>query len=137
MNWSDVFKVADQAIKALATEDQDYLKHLKKAIKEKVKAVDMSDFAFEIVNKDTKKSVKLWNDLYKKKKKEWKPKDLEHFGNLEIYLRKWISEAFAGSRIKVLMLTNLAQYFSTFIANLKKSFDSSMQHNTGARFMAT
>ena len=89
--------MAELAIKALGTEDPDYLKHLQKTIKEKVKAVDIYDFAYEIIDKDSKKSIKIWNDLYKKKKKEWKAKDHDHFGYLGIYLRKWLSEAFAGS----------------------------------------
>ena len=38
----------------------------------------------------------MWKDLYKKKKKDWKDRDLELFGDPAIYLRKWISEAFAG-----------------------------------------
>ena len=38
----------------------------------------------------------MWKDLYKKKKRDWKSKDLEPFGDPAIYLRKWISEAFAG-----------------------------------------
>ena len=96
LSWTDVFKVADQAIKALGTEDPEYLRHLQKHIKEKVKAVDIYDFAYEIIDKDPKKSVKIWNDLYKKKKKEWKARDLNYFGHLDIYLRKWLSEAFAG-----------------------------------------
>ena len=83
-------------MKALATEDPEYLKHLRKSLKDKVKAVDIHDFAYEIIDRDTKKSVKIWNELYKKKKKDWKAKDQEHFTNLEIYLRKWMSEAFAG-----------------------------------------
>ena len=46
---------------------------------------------------DPKKSTKIWKDLYKnKKKKDWSSRDLEIFGNLAIYLRKWVSECFAG-----------------------------------------
>ena len=42
------------------------------------------------------KSIKIWNELYKKSKRNWKGRDLEHFANVKIYLRKWVSEAFAG-----------------------------------------
>ena len=45
---------------------------------------------------DAKKSQKLWQELYKKKKKDWKERDLAPFADVAIYLRKWISEAFAG-----------------------------------------
>ena len=31
-----------------------------------------------------------------KSKRNWKERDLAHFANVKIYLRKWVSEAFAG-----------------------------------------
>ena len=31
-----------------------------------------------------------------KSKRNWKDRDLAHFANVKIYLRKWVSEAFAG-----------------------------------------
>ena len=31
-----------------------------------------------------------------KSKRNWKERDLAHFANIKIYLRKWVSEAFAG-----------------------------------------
>ena len=36
------------------------------------------------------------NELYKKSKRNWKDRDLEYFANVKVYLRKWVSEAFAG-----------------------------------------
>lgn len=77
-------------------EDKEYVKHLETAIADRIHPVDVYDFAYEILHEDERKSVKIWNELYKKRKRDWKEKDLEHFGNLKIYLRKWISEAFAG-----------------------------------------
>ncbi len=94
--WKDVFTIADDVLKTLEKKDPDYYEHLKKSMAEKVSPVDVYDFAYEIVHKDTKKSNKIWHDLYKRRKKDWKDKDLEHFGNPAIFLRKWISEAFAG-----------------------------------------
>ena len=35
-------------------------------------------------------------DLLQKAKRNWKERDLAHFANVKIYLRKWVSEAFAG-----------------------------------------
>ena len=45
--------------------------------------MDVYDFAHEIISRDTEKSRKIWNDLYRKKKKEWRSKDLEYFANLK------------------------------------------------------
>merc|ERR1719192_2808635 len=39
---------------------------------------------------------KTWKTLCKKKKSSWNPKDHELFGKLDLWLRKWISEAFVG-----------------------------------------
>ena len=35
-------------------------------------------------------------DPLQKSKRNWKERDLAHFANVKIYLRKWVSEAFAG-----------------------------------------
>ena len=52
---------------------------------------------YHFLMQDPKKSTKIWKDLYKnKKKKDRSSRDLEIFGNLAIYLRKWVSECFAG-----------------------------------------
>ena len=50
----------------------------------------------EVLLNNPEKSKKVWNELKKKRKKEWKPKDHDHFGKLELWMRKWISEAFVG-----------------------------------------
>eukprot|EP00095_Tigriopus_kingsejongensis_P003186 snap_masked-scaffold91_size383040-processed-gene-1.17 protein:Tk03186 transcript:snap_masked-scaffold91_size383040-processed-gene-1.17-mRNA-1 annotation:"Flotillin-1 " len=94
-SWSDVFKIADDVMKTLAKEDEEYARHLEKALSRSVRPVDVYDFAYEILHEDTKMSIKIWNDLYKKKK-DWKNKDLDLFSRPAIYLRKWIAEAFAG-----------------------------------------
>ena len=41
-----------------------------------VHPVDVYDFAYEIIVDDEEKSIKIWNDLYKKKKRDWKDRDL-------------------------------------------------------------
>ena len=76
--------------------DPDFFKHLKNALSDKISPVDVYDFSYEILHKDTKKSAKLWQDLYKKKKRDWKDRDLTLFGDPEIYIRKWLSECFTG-----------------------------------------
>ena len=54
-----------------------------RCIGDRVNPVDVYDFAYEILDGDTNKSIKIWNDLYRKKKKEWREKDLDYFGNIE------------------------------------------------------
>merc|ERR550525_549345 len=46
--------------------------------------------------RNPEKSKKTWKTLCKKKKSSWNPKDHEFFGKLDLWLRKWISEAFVG-----------------------------------------
>ena len=61
------------------------------------KVMKTKSIKFFSLMQDPKKSTKIWKDLYKnKKKKDWSSRDLEIFGNLAIYLRKWVSECFAG-----------------------------------------
>ncbi|XP_059082396.1 uncharacterized protein LOC131879920 [Tigriopus californicus] len=93
--WSEVFRIADDVLRTLTKEDDEYAKHLQRALEKQVRQVDVYDFAYEILHEDTKKSVKIWNDLYKKKK-DSKNKDWNLFADVAVYLRKWISEAFAG-----------------------------------------
>jgi len=45
--------------------DKEYADHLSKTIADRVHPVDVYDFAYEILAEDTKKSVKIWNELYK------------------------------------------------------------------------
>ena len=56
----------------------------------------MHNIVPEVLLNNPEKSKKVWNELKKKRKKEWKPKDHDHFGKLELWMRKWISEAFVG-----------------------------------------
>ncbi len=44
--------------------------------------VDVYDFAPEILVKDTKKSRDIWNELYRKKKRDWRSRDLGVFAEL-------------------------------------------------------
>jgi hypothetical protein len=96
MSWKEVFGVAHDILEVVKKQDKEYYNHLKRALGEKITPVDVYDFAYEILHKETKKSTHMWQDLYKKKKKDVKDRDLEPFGDPEIYLRKWISEGFAG-----------------------------------------
>jgi len=97
LSWKDVHAVAADILDTVKTQDPEYFNHLKSALGEKILPIDVYDFAYEILHKDPKKSTKIWKDLYKnKKKKDWSSRDLEIFGNLAIYLRKWVSECFAG-----------------------------------------
>ncbi len=96
LSFRSVFRVVDEVVKEAYAQDKAYIKHLERAISERVSPVDVYDFAYEILNEDERKSVKIWNELYRKKKRDWRDRDLEHFANLRVYLRKWISEAFAG-----------------------------------------
>ena len=50
----------------------------------------------EVILSNPDRSRRTWNDLSKKRKKEWKPKDHDLFGKLDLWMRKWISEAFVG-----------------------------------------
>lgn len=48
-----------------------------------VTPVDVYDFAHEILVKNPDKSRDIWDSLYRKRKKDWRSKDLEYFGNLK------------------------------------------------------
>ena len=50
----------------------------------------------EVILSNPDRSRRTWNDLSKKRKKDWKPKDHDLFGKLDLWMRKWISEAFVG-----------------------------------------
>ena len=94
--WKDVFAVSTDILDKVKNSDPDFYNHLKNALSEKITPVDVYDFSYEILHKDTKKSAKLWQELYKKKKKDWKDRDLAQFGDPTLYIRKWLSECFTG-----------------------------------------
>ena len=94
--WKDVFAVSTDILDKVKNSDPDFYNHLKEALSQKISPVDVYDFAYEILHKDTKKSAKLWQELYKKKKKDWKDRDLAPFGDPTLYIRKWLSECFTG-----------------------------------------
>ena len=94
--WFDVFDVAEDVVRMAREEDRDYVEHLEEALSERVTPVDVFDFAAEILDKNETRSTQLWRELYKRKKREWREQDLEHFGNVHVFIRKWLSEAFAG-----------------------------------------
>jgi len=98
LSWKDVFTVTDDILATVKNQDPEYYNHLKSALGEKILPIDVYDFTYEILHKDPKKSTKLWKDLYKnKKKKDWSSRDLKLFSDPAMYLRKWISQAFAGN----------------------------------------
>ena len=101
--WKDVYGVAQEVLEVVKSQDDEYYHHLMEALSEKISVgsgassgIDVYDFAYEILHKDVNKSTKTWKELYKKRRKDWKDRDLEIFADPAIYLRKWISEAFAG-----------------------------------------
>ena len=96
MPWKDVFAVSADVLEKVKNSDPDYYKHIKAALGDKINPMDVYDFAYEILHKDTKKSAKMWQDLYKKKKRDWKDRDLAPFGDPGIFIRKWLSECFTG-----------------------------------------
>ena len=94
--WKDVFAVSADVLEKVKNSDPDYYKHIKAALGDKINPMDVYDFAYEILHKDTKKSAKMWQDLYKKKKRDWKDRDLAPFADPGIFIRKWLSECFTG-----------------------------------------
>eukprot|EP00090_Calanus_glacialis_P009715 TRINITY_DN18105_c0_g1_i1.p1 TRINITY_DN18105_c0_g1~~TRINITY_DN18105_c0_g1_i1.p1 ORF type:complete len:655 (+),score=221.26 TRINITY_DN18105_c0_g1_i1:2-1966(+) len=97
LKWSDVNEAAQKVVGELKQLDTELYDHLKKVLDESIHATSMLHFVVpEVLLSNTKKSQKMWSDLNKKKKKEWKPKDHDPFGKLDLWIRKWISEAFAG-----------------------------------------
>ena len=91
-----MFSVANDILETVKKQDVDYYDKLNSALGDKISPVDVYDFAYEILHKDVSKSTKMWQELYKKRKKDWKERDLSPFGDPAIYIRKWLSEAFAG-----------------------------------------
>ena len=94
--WDKIFSQAEDVLKTIQEKDSEYYEHMTTVIKEGMLPVDVHSFAYEILVKGQKKSNKVWNELEKKKRRNWKVNELEIFGDVAIYLRKWISEAFVG-----------------------------------------
>ena len=94
--WEKIFSQAEDVLKTMEEKDSEYFEHINSIIKDGMQPVDVHKFAYEILVKGQKKSVKIWNDLEKKRRKNWKQNELEIFADVGIYLRKWISEGFVG-----------------------------------------
>ena len=97
LKWSEVAKVAREVVSDLQSLDEELFNHLTKVLDESIHATSyLHNIVPEVLLDNPDKSKKVWNDLKKKRKKEWKPKDHDHFGKLELWIRKWVSEAFVG-----------------------------------------
>ena len=91
-----VFSLAEDILEIIKEKDAEYYDHITEVVKDGMQPMDVHNFAYEILMKDKKKSVKIWNDLDKKKRRNWKETELQLFADVNIYLRKWMSEAFVG-----------------------------------------
>ena len=97
LRWGEVAQAAKEVVSQLQSLDEELYNHLVKVLDEGIHATSMMhNVVPEILVTNPDKSKKIWNDLKKKKKRDWKPKDHEHFGKLDLWIRKWISEAFVG-----------------------------------------
>ena len=97
LRWSEVAQTAKEVVSQLQSLDEELYNHLVKVLDEGIHATSMMhNVVPEILVTNPDKSKKIWNDLKKKKKRDWKPKDHEYFGKLDLWIRKWISEAFVG-----------------------------------------
>ena len=111
LSWDKVLSLADDVVKTMKKKDIEYHTHLTTIVNEgMMQTVDVHNFAYEILIKgNVKKSIKIWNELEKKKRRNWKQNELQYFADVEIYLRKWISECF------VAIYTKTAQNVTKFI----------------------
>ena len=97
LRWGEVAQAAKEVVTQLQSLDEELYNHLVKVLDEGIHATSMMhNVVPEILVANPDKSKKIWNDLKKKKKRDWKPKDHEYFGKLDLWIRKWISEAFVG-----------------------------------------
>ena len=97
LRWGEVAQAAKEVVSQLQSLDEELYNHLVKVLDEGIHATSMMhNVVPEILVTNPDKSKKIWNDLKKKKKRDWKPKDHEYFGKLDLWIRKWISEAFVG-----------------------------------------
>ena len=97
LRWGEVAQAAKEVVTQLQSLDEELYNHLVKVLDEGIHATSMMhNVVPEILVTNPDKSKKIWNDLKKKKKRDWKPKDHEYFGKLDLWIRKWISEAFVG-----------------------------------------
>ena len=97
LRWGEVAQAAKEVVSQLESLDEELYNHLVKVLDEGIHATSMMhNVVPEILVSNPDKSKKIWNDLKKKKKRDWKPKDHEYFGKLDLWIRKWISEAFVG-----------------------------------------
>lgn len=98
LSWTDVGNVADDVVHKVKGQDPAFIEHLRTSLDTGIHASGMLHyFVPEILHPtNSSKGEKLWNNLYKKKKKDWKPQDHELFANVELFIRKWVSEAFVG-----------------------------------------
>lgn len=91
-----IFSLGQEVYDTLEQEETDLLIHLHAALQEGVqKSVDPTLFSQSIISKSEEESSQVLRRFLRKK--QVADQDLEHFADLKIFLRKWISEAFVGS----------------------------------------
>ena len=71
LSWDDIFNVSAYVAEEIKIADEQYYNHLVKSMADRIVAVDVYDFAREILDEDKVYSDELWNELYNKKKKNW------------------------------------------------------------------
>ena len=97
LDWREVNQAAKDVVTELQSLDEQLYNHLVKVLDEGIHATSLlHNVVPEILVTNPDKSKKIWTDLKKKKKRDWKPKDHEYFGKLDLWIRKWVSEAFVG-----------------------------------------
>jgi len=97
LSFKAVSRAAQKVIEVVRL-DEDLFQGITKALDESIHASGMLFYVVPevLVADHPNKAEKTWADLRKKKKKDWRPKDHELFGNLDLWMRKWISEGFVG-----------------------------------------
>ena len=97
LHWHEVSEAARKVVTELQSLDPELHGHLARVLDEGVHGTAfIHNVVPEVLLNNPDRAKKTWNELKKKKKKDWKPKDHDHFGKLELWIRKWISEAFVG-----------------------------------------
>ena len=97
LHWHEVSEAARKVVTELQSLDPELHGHLARVLDEGVHGTAfIHNVVPEVLLSNPDRAKKTWNELKKKKKKDWKPKDHDHFGKLELWIRKWISEAFVG-----------------------------------------
>ena len=90
-----IFSLAGEVYSVLEQHETRLLSKLYQDMKDGLETVDPTLFSQDIILQDEDRRNELWKHFLMDRRLN--PGDLEHFHDIRLYFRKWLSEAFTGS----------------------------------------